>query len=870
MRGGSLGVSLPCPLRRTVAASFLDAADRSAADPQRRLVAGISGAGGSGKSALLDLAEERYRAAGIGVVRGPAALGTGFPKTEVNGTRRAVLVDDAHLLDDAALARLRSILEDRSDHVIVSYRSWPRSPALERLAADLEQRHPRVVLGPLGGDDLARYLGGVLGHPVPPATLELVADLTGGMPWLVQRVAAGLHQEPGGTGSAPEVPRGVMDLLGYELDGVDTALRELLLAMAVGFVPPRQVPPGLTAAGTPVDTLLARGRADGMLLPDGRLAPLIRRALLAATPAYRIRELQHSLVDQLTDGELRFGEVARGLARDGLQHPRVAAALVAVADAQLSGAPEAAVALYEEAGAAGVDGLSTAARRAQAAAATGDLDGACRILDHLLAQEEAPDIARAADVAASVWAQRGMLARGADVYRWLGEERAGSSAALAAVTMIGSGDRDGAEKMLEGTSQDGSPTVRAVSVALMGRGVHTSLGPAPAQALPGLIRASDMMTASGQTLPLPDLPAALAALAALSSGELELAESVLDAALAGGQGGPVARPRLLLLRAWTALQRDLPGEARSLAAEAVSGPGALAPRDEFFLTALEVALARRAGDVPALVGAWQRAREGILRVSIDLYLLLPLGELLVAGARLRDAGRLEFQLAEAWALLDRLGHPPLWSVPLHWAAVQAALLSDRPQDLAPHAAALVRSAGRYPLAAVLATGGRVWITVLAGRFEVSAVEDAARGLAAAGYTWDGSRLAGHAASRADDRKDMARLMACARDLHPAPDTAAMPSSRPAAGTAGAGAAPRPGAAAGSDGSGLSAREREVARLVLEGRTYREIGQAIFISPRTAEHHIARIRRRLGVTTRADLLDQLRVALARAENGPGGA
>ncbi|WP_216698764.1 helix-turn-helix domain-containing protein, partial [Arthrobacter sp. H41] len=62
------------------------------------------------------------------------------------------------------------------------------------------------------------------------------------------------------------------------------------------------------------------------------------------------------------------------------------------------------------------------------------------------------------------------------------------------------------------------------------------------------------------------------------------------------------------------------------------------------------------------------------------------------------------------------------------------------------------------------------------------------------------------------------------------------------------------------GFDLSGREREIAQLVLEGRTYREISEAIFISPRTVEHHIARVRRRLGVTTRSDLLARLRLIL----------
>jgi DNA-binding CsgD family transcriptional regulator len=63
-----------------------------------------------------------------------------------------------------------------------------------------------------------------------------------------------------------------------------------------------------------------------------------------------------------------------------------------------------------------------------------------------------------------------------------------------------------------------------------------------------------------------------------------------------------------------------------------------------------------------------------------------------------------------------------------------------------------------------------------------------------------------------------------------------------------------------DGAGLSEREKEVARLVLDGKTYREIGEAIYISPRTAEHHIARMRRRLGAENRSDLMAKLRLAL----------
>ena len=105
---------------------------------------------------------------------------------------------------------------------------------------------------------------------------------------------------------------------------------------------------------------------------------------------------------------------------------------------------------------------------------------------------------------------------------------------------------------------------------------------------------------------------------------------------------------------------------------------------------------------------------------------------------------------------------------------------------------------------------------------------------------------------------MVRLLSCARDLHPQANSAgqgttASPESRNAPPTeAGNGMQP--------DGAGLSEREKEVARLVLDGKTYREIGEAIYISPRTAEHHIARMRRRLGAENRSDLMAKLRLAL----------
>jgi len=51
--------------------------------------------------------------------------------------------------------------------------------------------------------------------------------------------------------------------------------------------------------------------------------------------------------------------------------------------------------------------------------------------------------------------------------------------------------------------------------------------------------------------------------------------------------------------------------------------------------------------------------------------------------------------------------------------------------------------------------------------------------------------------------------------------------------------------------GLTRREAEVLALVAEGRTNRQIGQALFITPKTAGVHVSRILAKLGVTGRGE-------------------
>ena len=53
-------------------------------------------------------------------------------------------------------------------------------------------------------------------------------------------------------------------------------------------------------------------------------------------------------------------------------------------------------------------------------------------------------------------------------------------------------------------------------------------------------------------------------------------------------------------------------------------------------------------------------------------------------------------------------------------------------------------------------------------------------------------------------------------------------------------------------TGLSPREREVAALVAQGLSNRDIGDRLFIAERTAEGHLEQIRNKLGFHSRAEV------------------
>jgi DNA-binding CsgD family transcriptional regulator len=428
---------------------------------------------------------------------------------------------------------------------------------------------------------------------------------------------------------------------------------------------------------------------------------------------------------------------------------------------------------------------------------------------------------------------------------------AGAPAALAVPPLVATGSVDRARALVEpgsGAGGGGTSSMLRSAVELTAAGVLASVGPAPGTALSSLIRAASLMEPIGSAVLLPDTPSALAALVAVHGGELDVADSVLRRAVAAGTGGRAMAARHRLLQAWIAMTRGDAAGARELAAAATPVSGVFEPRDELFAAALEVGIARRVGDSAGLRTAWDRAREALVRHPVDLFVLQPLGELTVGAARLREGGAVRAAWAEAEALLAGLGDPPLWRLTTSWHGLAAAVTAEDVPAAERHGALLEELAGTGPFATALATAARTWLRALAGDIVPTEVEAAARGLHRLGWAWDGARLAGEAAIRTADRRAMATLLACARSLsdNGRPGTDGAPVGLPTSGLPGD-----------TGEVSLSDREREVAQLVLAGLTHKQIGARLYISSKTVEHHVARMRQRLGSGSRGELFAHLR-------------
>ncbi len=723
-----------------------------------------------------------------------AAAPVWWPAAPTGTPGRLLVVDDAHRLDAAALRTLSRAARGGVPMVIARRPTIGR-PELAELDGIVAAGGVEI-LTPLDHDGVARLVATLTGRPVSPDVAAAVLAASAGLP----AVAAAIATAPPGV-PAPALLARVQRRFAALGRPVVTVARVLALELDL----PDHVLAG--AAGTEATGALRILRDEGLLVPDGdRMIPAVAVAVLAELPAAERRRLHDAVAGALLAA--RADPVAAaGQLRAARAVTPVAATVYREAGERLRfDDPAGALGWFDDAVDAGADPAAVAPGRAEASALLGlPVDA-----DH--------GDGRLALVAGAVAAHQGRTARAAELL----VGAAGPGAVLAVPAQVGLGQAPA--------------TVGPAPTALVRLAEGALAAADPEAALPLLIEAAEECERRPPAVVLPDTPHALAAVVAVTAGDVATAEHLL-APRGRDVGGPVFAERHRLLLAWARMRA---GRYDTALIELGRRPGAEQPgRERLLRAALAAGMARRRGDIAGLREAWTGAEPLLARRTADLWQLEMLEELAVAAARLRRPGRAEPVLGLLDAIVTRLGRPVAWSVALGWIRLHMAIVTEDAEaaaGVAGQLSAVVTGAAR-PRAQCAAAA--LWARVLAGHVDPEATVAVTEDLHAAELPWEASRLAGQAAVRTSDPVAARHLLERARELAE-PDRAA----------------------AATGGAGLSERELAVARLVLAGSTHREIGAQLYIAPKTVEHHVARIRAKLGTTTRAEMMAVLREILTR--------
>jgi len=358
-----------------------------------------------------------------------------------------------------------------------------------------------------------------------------------------------------------------------------------------------------------------------------------------------------------------------------------------------------------------------------------------------------------------------------------------------------------------------------------------------------LSSAADDYDRIASSLPLGFTPHWVGVLVAVASGDTVAARLYAQQAIAQQSGG---RGEELAHRAVSAYAEVMEGrynEALEVLRSAPDTSQVLVQRDRLLLAALEAALARRSGDTNRLRSAWAQAEAALLRPSASWLLMDFYIELLTAGARLGDERRVRpvvNQLASQCAALPSSGPGAAAGL---WLQLQVTIAPDTADPAEVKALATQFDALRPadPRSKARAQAASVWAGILEATAHEDEVVATAQALRDVGDLWEASRILGQAALDCEDPAAARRMLELAR----IGTTEQVDEDS-------------------SDGLvalGLSERESEVAVLVAEGRTHKEIGAQLYISPKTVEHHVARIRQKLSAGSRAELLGIIRDTIA---------
>lgn len=273
--------------RAAISAKASILCDEIDAEPGAGLLIDIIGPSGCGKTPLIEAAARHYAKVSVPVIRDCHTSG--------DLTQASVLIDDAHLLDEAGLDRLQQLARSPGQRLLVAHRRWPASPALAALGSVLTAHRSPIVLGHLDRAALADRVCDLLGAPCPEPLTRLLFEQTAGLPVLLEQLVIGLR-DSGQLSTevlshlAPrtrlDVPAGVQEQLRYVIEALPAEVRHVLFAATLGAGGDTEtVAQLLKTDGSTINAALREAQATGLMTDDGAVVPLVGRLLLRLTPA---------------------------------------------------------------------------------------------------------------------------------------------------------------------------------------------------------------------------------------------------------------------------------------------------------------------------------------------------------------------------------------------------------------------------------------------------------------------------------------------------------------------------------------------------------------------------------------------------------
>lgn len=733
------------------------------------------------------------------------------------GPKTVLLIDNALDLDPAELAKVLETLRHTTISAVVATDTV--DPRLADTAAVFSATGSVLHLDRLRCSDIQALANGY-GHSLAPDEASDLESLSGGH---FGALDAALRSPVRGRQSVDDALRGYFV---RTVGALDARQREILhISSIVHNLAPDEL-------GSPTDAF-DRALGTGLFAAQ---SPVIVESLAHPLGVGSERATLDRILGRRIEAGVLDIDTAVRLFDAGVRHPGIAQHFYEHAKRATSAT---AADLYQRAAVIESPSVATMLHHAECAASRGDLDTAVSLTDSILGDQSAQDadLAVAVRISAAASAVCGQISSGAELYAWLGPARADAESAFGAILLVAAGRIDDAAAMLAATG--GAPSRGSTGTGLLARGLMQSVTGPPPVALNTMSRALTLPRSPEASRFQADSPAAIVATALMHTGAHARARDVLAKATPAHDTSSHLLARHQILAAWAALLAGSENPVADIPESVLTD--SLGQRDTLFLRALEVGVARRFGDLEDVRRTWSRASGTLFECSVNLLDLLPICELWLAAVRLGDTEHVDHLIDEAQDLLRLLGDPPLWSSLFHWYGVQAAILGQSPADLLPHARALAESAKIHSYSAGLAEAGRQWLLVLQGTVGSDEIESAARTLDRIGHSWDAARLAGEAALRAPDTKSATTLLQLARSFR-------VNTPEPGSSNEAANALPD---------SPLTEREHQISELVVLGLTYREIGERLYISAKTVEHHVARIKRKVGAQSRSELLVVLR-------------